>query len=31
MPIAVPLLVKGLTVSAWTVAQPMLFLVLLPL
>jgi BASS family bile acid:Na+ symporter len=31
MPIAVPLLVKGLTVSAWTVAQPMLFLVLMPL
>jgi BASS family bile acid:Na+ symporter len=31
MPIAVPLLVKGLTVSAWTVAKPMLFLVLVPL
>jgi bile acid:Na+ symporter, BASS family len=31
MPLAVPLLVKGLTVSAWTVAQPMLFLVLIPL
>jgi BASS family bile acid:Na+ symporter len=31
MPLAVPLLVKGLTVSAWTVAQPMLFLVLMPL
>lgn len=31
MPIAVPLLVKGLTVSAWTVAKPMLFLVLIPL
>ena len=31
MPLAVPLLVKGLTVSAWTVAQPMLFLVMLPL
>jgi BASS family bile acid:Na+ symporter len=31
MPIAVPLLVKGLSVSAWTVAQPMLFLVLIPL
>ena len=31
MPIAVPLLVKGLTVSAWTVAQPMLFLVMIPL
>jgi BASS family bile acid:Na+ symporter len=31
MPLAVPLLVKGLTVSAWTVAQPMLFLILIPL
>jgi BASS family bile acid:Na+ symporter len=31
MPLAVPLLVKGLTVSAWTVAQPMLFLVMMPL
>jgi BASS family bile acid:Na+ symporter len=31
MPIAVPLLVKGLRVSAWTVAKPMLFLVLIPL
>jgi bile acid:Na+ symporter, BASS family len=31
MPIAVPLLVKGLTVSAWTVAKPMLVLVLIPL
>jgi BASS family bile acid:Na+ symporter len=31
MPIAVPLLVKGLTVSAWTVAKPMLFLVMAPL
>jgi BASS family bile acid:Na+ symporter len=31
MPIAVPLLVKGLTVSAWTVAKPMLFLILIPL
>jgi BASS family bile acid:Na+ symporter len=31
MPIAVPLLVKGLTVSAWTVAKPMLFLVMVPL
>jgi bile acid:Na+ symporter, BASS family len=31
MPLAVPLLVKGLTVSAWTVAQPMLFLVMIPL
>jgi bile acid:Na+ symporter, BASS family len=31
MPIAVPLLVKGLTVSAWTVAKPMLLLVMIPL
>jgi BASS family bile acid:Na+ symporter len=31
MPIAVPLLVKGLSVSAWTVAKPMLFLVMIPL
>lgn len=31
MPIAVPLLVKGLTVSSWTVAKPMLTLVLIPL
>jgi bile acid:Na+ symporter, BASS family len=31
MPIAVPLLVKGVSVSAWTVAKPMLFLVLIPL
>jgi BASS family bile acid:Na+ symporter len=31
MPIAVPLLVKGVAVSAWTVAQPMLFFVMLPL
>ena len=31
MPIAVPLLVKGLTVTAWTVAKPMLILVLIPL
>jgi bile acid:Na+ symporter, BASS family len=31
MPIMVPLLVKGLTVSAWTVAKPMLILVLIPL
>ena len=28
---AVPLLVKGLSVSAWTVAKPMLFLVMIPL
>jgi len=31
MPLAVPLLVKGLSVSAWTVAKPMLFLVMIPL
>ena len=31
MPLVVPLLVKGVTVSAWTVAKPMLFLVLIPL
>ena len=31
MPVMVPLLVKGLTVSAWTVAKPMLVLVLIPL
>jgi BASS family bile acid:Na+ symporter len=31
MPLAVPLLVKGLTVSAWAVAKPMLALVLVPL
>jgi BASS family bile acid:Na+ symporter len=31
MPIMVPLLVKGLTVSAWAVAKPMLVLVLIPL
>ena len=31
MPLAVPLLVKGLTVSAWAVAKPMLVLVLVPL
>jgi BASS family bile acid:Na+ symporter len=31
MPIMVPILVKGLTVSPWTIAQPMLLLVLLPL
>jgi bile acid:Na+ symporter, BASS family len=31
MPIMVPLLVKGLSVSAWTVAKPMLALVLIPL
>jgi BASS family bile acid:Na+ symporter len=31
MPLMVPLLVRGLTVSAWTVAKPMLVLVLIPL
>jgi BASS family bile acid:Na+ symporter len=31
MPIMVPLLVKGLTVSAWAVAKPMLILVVIPL
>lgn len=31
MPIAVPLFVKGVAVSAWTVAKPMLFLVMAPL
>jgi len=31
MPIMVPLMVKGLTVSAWAVAKPLVFLVLIPL
>lgn len=31
MPLAVPVMVKGLTVSAWTIAKPLLFLILLPL
>jgi BASS family bile acid:Na+ symporter len=31
MPVMVPLMVKGLSVSAWTVAKPMLALVLIPL
>jgi len=31
MPLAVPLMVKGLTVSAWTIAKPLLLVVLLPL
>jgi BASS family bile acid:Na+ symporter len=31
MPLVVPLLVSGLTVSAWAIAKPMLVLVLLPL
>ncbi|AXA44275.1 bile acid:sodium symporter family protein [Rhizobium leguminosarum] len=31
MPFAVPLLVQGLTVSAWTIAKPLLVLVVIPL
>ena len=31
MPIMVPLMIKGLTVSAWAVAKPLLLLVLIPL
>jgi bile acid:Na+ symporter, BASS family len=31
MPIMVPVMVKGLTVSAWAVAKPLLFLVVIPL
>lgn len=31
MPFAVPLLVKGLTVSSWTIAKPLLVTVLIPL
>ena len=31
MPVMVPVLVKGLSVSAWTVAKPLLFLVVIPL
>jgi BASS family bile acid:Na+ symporter len=31
MPLMVPIMVKGLTVSAWAVAKPMLVLVLIPL
>jgi BASS family bile acid:Na+ symporter len=31
MPIMVPLLVKGLTISAWAVAKPMVILVMIPL
>jgi BASS family bile acid:Na+ symporter len=31
MPFAVPLMVKGLTVSAWAIAKPLLFLVVIPL
>jgi BASS family bile acid:Na+ symporter len=31
MPLAVPVMVKGLTVNAWTIAKPLLLVVLLPL
>ena len=31
MPLAVPFMVKGLTVTAWTIAKPLLLVVLLPL
>ena len=31
MPFAVPLMVEGLTVSAWDIAKPLLLLVLIPL
>jgi BASS family bile acid:Na+ symporter len=31
MPFAVPLLIEGLTVDAWTIAKPLLVVVLLPL
>ena len=31
MPLAVPFMVKGLTITAWTVAKPLLIVVLLPL
>jgi bile acid:Na+ symporter, BASS family len=31
MPFALPLMVKGLTVSAWTIAKPLLIVILLPL
>jgi BASS family bile acid:Na+ symporter len=31
MPIAVPLVVKGLTSSAWTIAKPLLYFILIPL
>jgi len=30
MPIMVPVMVKGLTVSAWAVAKPLLILVVIP-
>jgi bile acid:Na+ symporter, BASS family len=31
MPLAVPIMVKGLSASAWTIAKPLLFLLLVPL
>lgn len=31
MPIAVPVMVKGLSVSAWTIAKPLLVVILIPL
>src|SRR5512137_1470848 len=31
MPLAVPVMVKGLTTDAWTIAKPLLFFVLAPL
>jgi bile acid:Na+ symporter, BASS family len=31
MPLAVPVLVRGLTVSAWHIAEPLLFVIFLPL
>lgn len=31
MPFAVPLMVEGLTVSAWAIARPLLFVILLPM
>src|SRR5512137_1089658 len=31
MPLAVPVMVKGLTASAWTIAKPLLFFLLVPL
>jgi bile acid:Na+ symporter, BASS family len=31
MPLALPLMIKGLAVSAWTIARPLLFVILIPL
>jgi BASS family bile acid:Na+ symporter len=31
MPLAVPLMIKGLTVSAWAIARPMVMVILIPL